>query len=63
MTEKMRDCGHVPTVIPRTFSQSPFDDQQVSEGALQVVIATTGRLDVGINTVTQAPMQPNAVQQ
>lgn len=62
MTEKMRDCGHVPVRISRTFTQSPFDDQQVSEGALQVVIATTARLDVGIPTVTQAPMQPNATQ-
>ncbi len=62
MTEKMRDCGHVPIRISRSFSQSPFDDQQLSEGRLQVVIATTGRLDVGITTVTAAPMQPNVVQ-
>lgn len=62
MTEKMRDCGHVPVRTSRLFDAGPLNRQQLNQSTLQVVIATTGRLDINITSVTQAPMEPTATQ-
>lgn len=62
MTEKMRDCGHVPVRISRIFDAGPLNQQQLNQSILQVVIATTGRLDINVTSVTDIPIIATATQ-
>jgi hypothetical protein len=58
MTERMRDCGHVPVRISRVPGFGPIDAQQHNSSVVQVIIATTGRLDTEVASVTAAFMRP-----
>lgn len=62
MTEKMRDCGHVPVRISRLFTAGPLNKQQLNQSTVQVIIATTGRLDVDIQSATEIPLSVTATQ-
>lgn len=62
LNEPMRDCGHVPVRISRVFNFGPENKQQLNESIVQVIIATTGRIDVDAQSVTDIPIIANAEQ-
>lgn len=62
MTEKMRDCGHVPVRISTLDSPGLLVREMQSQAIVQIALRTTMRYLINLPTVVEIPTDPHVLQ-